>query len=152
MESLILKGYASKKSIIVSDAVVTIQKEKSLLASKREKTIPIIQITGVEVKKPGPLVNGFIQIQTAGQISGNSGFKVSGGAYNAVTDENAVVFTGKENYEIALKIKDYILSYSPQTQNALSGADELVKFKKLLDDNVISQEEFDIKKKQLLNL
>jgi len=33
-----------------------------------------------------------------------------------------------------------------------SGADELSKFKKLLDDGTISQEEFDTKKKQLLGL
>ena len=149
---MILKGYLSKKTISVSNGIVTIAKGKSLFASQREKTIPIKHITGVEVKKPGPLVNGFIQIQTAGQISGNSGFKLSGGAYNAVTDENAVVFIGKDNYAIALKMKEYILNYSPQTQNALSGADELEKYIKLLERNIITQEEFDIKKKQLLNL
>ena len=33
-----------------------------------------------------------------------------------------------------------------------SNADELRKYKKLLDDGVISQEEFDAKKKQLLGL
>lgn len=35
---------------------------------------------------------------------------------------------------------------------AQSGADELKKYKELLDDGVISQEEFDAKKKQLLGL
>ena len=35
---------------------------------------------------------------------------------------------------------------------ALSAADELKKFKELLDSGVITQEEFDAKKKQLLNL
>ena len=33
-----------------------------------------------------------------------------------------------------------------------SSADEIAKFKKLLDDGVITQEEFDAKKKQLLGL
>ena len=37
-------------------------------------------------------------------------------------------------------------------QAALSPADELKKFKELLDMGVISQEEFDAKKKQLLGL
>ena len=34
----------------------------------------------------------------------------------------------------------------------VSSADEITKFKKLLDDGIITQEEFNIKKKQLLNL
>lgn len=34
----------------------------------------------------------------------------------------------------------------------ISSADEIAKFKKLLADGVISQEEFDAKKKQLLGL
>jgi hypothetical protein len=37
-------------------------------------------------------------------------------------------------------------------QSAISAADELKKFKELLDMGVISQEEFDQKKKQLLGL
>ena len=37
-------------------------------------------------------------------------------------------------------------------QQALSTADELKKFKELLDIGVITQEEFDAKKKQLLGL
>ena len=36
--------------------------------------------------------------------------------------------------------------------NELSAADELTKYKKLLDNGVITQEEFDAKKKQLLGL
>jgi len=38
------------------------------------------------------------------------------------------------------------------TSNASKTADDLIKFKKLLDDGIITQEEFDAKKKQLLNL
>ncbi|MBR5012842.1 MAG: SHOCT domain-containing protein [Clostridia bacterium] len=37
-------------------------------------------------------------------------------------------------------------------QSAISSADELKKFKELLDMGVITQEEFDQKKKQLLGL
>ena len=39
-----------------------------------------------------------------------------------------------------------------QPTAAVSAADELKKFKELLDSGVISQEEFDAKKKQLLGL
>lgn len=41
---------------------------------------------------------------------------------------------------------------SDQTNNILSAADEIKKYKELLDCGAISQEEFDVKKKQLLGL
>ena len=41
-----------------------------------------------------------------------------------------------------------VAAYAPQ----LSAADELAKFKGLLDSGVITQEEFDAKKRQLLDL
>lgn len=43
-----------------------------------------------------------------------------------------------------------VTNYSPVIP--LSNADELLKFKNLLDDGYISQEEFEAKKKQLLSL
>ena len=36
--------------------------------------------------------------------------------------------------------------------NGVSGADEITKYKKLYDDGVITQEEFEAKKEQLLGL
>ena len=57
------------------------------------------------------------------------------------------------------EIKDYVQSKinsinNQQTTviNPTSGADELRKFKQLLDEGIISQEEFDTKKKQILGL
>ena len=38
------------------------------------------------------------------------------------------------------------------SNTTVSLADELAKFKKLLDNNAITQEEYETKKKQLLNL
>lgn len=153
MSELILKGYMTKKTISATDSFVIISKEGSLFSAKREKKIPYSQISGVEVKKPGTLANGYIQIQIPGQISGNSGFKVSGGAYDAVTDENAVVFTGKANYEIAVQMQEYILNkIENQGTQQISSADELQKFKVLLDNGAISEDEYNAKKKQLLGL
>lgn len=40
----------------------------------------------------------------------------------------------------------------PQQQSASSSADEIMKYKNLLDQGIITQEEFDAKKKQLLGL
>lgn len=52
---------------------------------------------------------------------------------------------------LASMIKDAI-EESPQTDSEVSTADEIRKFKELLDDGIITQEEFDAKKKQLLGL
>ena len=38
------------------------------------------------------------------------------------------------------------------SQNTISTADEIMKFKKLLDSGIITREEFEVKKRQLLNL
>ena len=51
------------------------------------------------------------------------------------------------------RIQNQIKKNSIQAQNNIpSVADELLKFKQLLDAGVITQEEFDKKKKELLNL
>lgn len=52
---------------------------------------------------------------------------------------------------IALNTKDRPLEFRKPTQK-ISGAEELTKYKELLDSGVITQEEFDAKKKQLLDL
>ncbi|MEG1972338.1 MAG: hypothetical protein RR315_04190 [Oscillospiraceae bacterium] len=101
----------SKKSFVLEKNCVKIICQGSLFASAREKSIPIKQIVGVEVKKPGSLVVGFIQIQTAGQMVASSSNKYSGGAADAVHDENSVLFEGIDSYHIAMKIKEYIENY-----------------------------------------
>ena len=48
--------------------------------------------------------------------------------------------------------KAFQASNERENNKAASSADELMKFKELLDSGVITQEEFDVKKKQLLGL
>ncbi|MDP4143233.1 MAG: SHOCT domain-containing protein [Bacillota bacterium] len=141
------------KSIVVEGNTVKIIKKGKLFSAKREKTLPIRNISSVEVKKPG-LAVGFIQFSIAGGVARDSSAKLTGGAFDAVNDENSVIFADKKAYEVALKIKEYIESFSESAAVVTkeSAADELVKFKKLLDDGVINQDEFNTKKKQLLGL
>ena len=141
------------KVLEVEDSSVKIIRKGGVFASQREKTIPIRNISSVEVKKPGPFVVGFIQFSIAGGKSRDSSFSISGGAFEAVQDENSVVFEGDYNYKIALQVKDYIENYSDKEnsqQPQLSVADELVKLKALLDADVISKEDFDNQKSKLL--
>lgn len=54
---------------------------------------------------------------------------------------------------VVFKVKEIRFGAQKATKGSeVSAADELVKYKKLLDDGVITQEEYDIKKKELLGL
>ena len=117
---------------------------------KGEKTIPIDSLTNIQFKAAG-ILNGYIQFSVTGEVSSK------GGAFAAGYDENTVFFK-KNNLKVAEDIRAFLeerilnkSSSSPMTQ-PLSSADELKKFKELLDAGIITQEEFDAKKKQLLGL
>jgi hypothetical protein len=85
---------------------------------------------------------------------------------NIMNDTNRIlfcsgIFSFKKTNEFAnsvgVKIKSAFENYKSQdisevNQTVNSAADEILKFKNLLDCGVITQEEFDAKKKQLLNL
>ena len=101
----------------------------------------------------------------------NSGNFVSANNLNNIVDMNKIPFcSGMFSYATAneytkalyMDIKVAIDNYKENESNAatssavvqaaLSPAEELKKFKELLDLGIISQEEFDTKKKQLLGL
>lgn len=149
------------KTVIVDGATIRIIKEGGLFAAKREKTFPIRNISSVEVKKPGLAFVGFIQFSIAGGAVRDSSFKWTGGAVDAVQDENSAVFRGTMEYQTALKIKEYVETFqdrllagsgtSPSARpSATSVADEIVKLKALMDQGVISPQEFEMQKRRLL--
>ena len=118
---------------------------------KGGKTIPIASLTNIQFKPTGGLTNGYIQFSVLGEVGSK------GGALAAGYDENTVFFK-KKNAEVAENIRAFLeekiinKSNTPTTIQALSPAEELKKFKDLLDQGIITQEEFDAKKKQLLGL
>ncbi|MGS0765687.1 SHOCT domain-containing protein [Syntrophomonas curvata] len=117
---------------------------------KGDKTIYLKQITSIQVKPASSLTNGYIQFSIPG---GNENTK---GLISATQDENTVVFAKKHN-SVVEKIKDEIerlqsTIFNENTIASISPADELKKFKALLDEGILTQEEFDKKKAQLLNL
>ena len=118
---------------------------------KGDKTIYYNNITSVQFKKSG-WTAGYIQ------FSINGGRENVGGLLGATQDENTITISGNKNSE-AEKIVAYINKKLAEIRNgisntvqAISSADELKKFKELLDMGIITQEEFDAKKKQLLDL
>jgi hypothetical protein len=115
-----------------------------------EKTIYFKDAIGVQFK-PSSIADGYIQIETAA-----GGVTTSSSQYGG---ENSIQF-GKDRNAEAEIIVEFIRNKIEEIKNApaggviqqVSAAEELKKFKELLDMGVISQEEFDAKKKQLLGL
>lgn len=125
---------------------------------KGKRTIPLRSIQAVTFQegKKGIFINkcGVLDFDIPGSNNGQATDYYQAKAY----DPNRIMFEEEYNSE-ARKIKDYIEEYlsnppvnnSPMIQQT-SAADELRKFKELLDMGVITQAEFDAKKKQLLGL
>lgn len=120
--------------------------------SDGEKTIYYSDVLGVQYKKCN-LQLGYLQLETASATMNNKG--------DNFFNENSFTFDNDVDYqmeEVAQFVKKKV-DEAKQKKNApvvvtgaVSNADELKKFKELLDMGIITQEEFDAKKKQLLGL
>lgn len=114
-----------------------------------EKTIDINNLTGIQVKKAG-FTSGYIQFIFMGSQESKKG------VFAATQDENTVMFVKKEQ-KMADEIKEYIETFLAKKNNSqvaatISGADEILKYKELLDQGIITDEEFQAKKKQVLGI
>lgn len=150
MEEIQLQGTLGKTITVVGNCI----KIKPSRNSNNIKTILISNIVQVSVKKPIIIQGGFIHFQTIIGNNANEGILGLNDANKVISDPNAIFFNSKEKYKIALDIKKYIEEYtSKSTENIVSNisiADELSKFKKLLDEGIINQEEFNNQKNKLL--
>ena len=143
------------KCIITTD--VTLGSIITKNATDGSKTIYYSDVVGVQFKEAIATL-GYLQLETAGMIMNNS--KSNFFNENTFTFDNIATPYGSMN-EYMRKIADYVqkrveyykTSNNTQTVqvNKLSSADELRKYKALLDDGIITQEEFETKKKELLN-
>lgn len=122
------------------------------------KTYFFSDITTIQFKNCG-WTSGFFEFTFAGSIDGR------GGAWGGMNNDNRFTFgkpTIKGAKALAVemeKVNTYLQEQvrlakkePAQTIANISPADEIVKYKALLDQGVITQEEFEIKKKQLLGL
>lgn len=155
-------GMGGKSIIKIDGNTLTISRpglmSKMSLGFTGDKTVMINQISGVQIKKVG-LARGYIQFIMAGTKEAKSG--IIGGKI----DENIVYsdsfFKNKNNQinsnfeEIKKYIEEFNSNQNRNTtiiQNVKSPAEQVKELKELLDMGAISQEEFDKKKKELLNL
>ncbi|SFC51909.1 DUF4429 domain-containing protein [Bacillus sp. UNCCL81] len=133
-------------------------KRKGMLAKmtqglKGDKEILIKQISSIQFKPAGSLTNGYIQFAFSG------GKENKGGLFDATKDENSIMFNKKQQKEfeaikalIEEKLEEFHNPAPAATQSAPDVADQIKKFSELRDSGIISPEEFEAKKKQLLNI
>ena len=144
------KGHGG--SIELSDTTVTI-KRKGVLAFvtqglKGDKEIPISLLTALQFKSAGMFTNGYIQFSFQG------GSEAKGGAFQAASDENTVLFTKDQQPAFEMlrgKLQPLIgRTSAPVAQG--SYLDDLERLATLRSNGILTEEEFQAKKKQILGL
>jgi hypothetical protein len=119
-----------------------------------DKTIPVEQISAVDFKENSFLTGfGFLRVNFAGANT------IRGGISGVAHDENAVTFRGSQQEAfqkmktlIQEKLQEDRTRRSSPTLAQVSPADELAKFADLRSKGIITDAEFEAKKKQLLGL
>ena len=118
---------------------------------KGDKEIFLNQISSIQLKKAGFAFNGYIQFAFLG------GREAKGGLFQATSDENTIMFT-KDNQQDFIEIKNAIEKQIFQLQNQNKndktsvGINDLEKLAKLRDEGIITEEEFQAKKRQILGI
>ncbi len=114
-----------------------------------DKTIPCSSIIAVQLKK-SVVVAGYIQLTRSG------GSEAKSGLFESAFDENSANFQNwGDNNKLFAEAKELIEERARQARGgnpAKSDAENLEKFAELRDKGVITEEEFQVKKKQLLGL
>lgn len=130
-----------------------------IVATKRsEETFPISKIQSFALKEPRGLSQGTITFRTAqaATVGVNLGF-----GFGASIGAEKNFFYQKRDLEKALALRDYVTGYEEKQRSSgneaggvkvVSVVEEIRGLKCLLDDGILTQEEFDAKKRQLLGL
>lgn len=83
-------------SLEFDGSLVTITRKG--IGNKGQKSIPLRSVGAIQIRPATMLVNGFIQLSIAGEVSRSSGGV--GRLQDAANDENAVIFTKKQTPDI----------------------------------------------------
>jgi hypothetical protein len=117
---------------------------------KGDKEILIAQISSIQFKTSNGLLNGYIQFAFVG------GSEAKGGIAEATQDENTVMFRTEQqpSFEAFKKELQERMNnlHTGGARSSHSSLDELEKLSSLRDRKIITDEEFEAKKRQLLGL
>ena len=118
-----------------------------------EKRFFYRDLTSLQFREPGKITDGYLEFEFPGSRGGASG--------QAYQSENAMAFA-KVHLEQMKEAYEYINhrmtlcktgnNATPSASSSTTSADELLKFKELLDAGVITQEEFENKKNQIVGI
>ena len=123
---------------------------------KTEEAIPISVIQSFSLKKPG-LIYGTIEFTTAKAAAG--GINIGLGIIAALGAQKTFYYF-KNDLAKARQFQDVVMNYNKSTNQvesapggtSISVVEEIRGLKTLLDDGILTQEEFEAKKMQLLGI
>lgn len=154
-----LNGVSGKHLDVYENKVVLSIKKGfwSSVSNEGQKTIYYTDCTSVQFKKCGGVTTGYLQFETASVAA-----KRGNPASNQM-NENSFVFNSSKYNAQMQEVYEYISQKVEECKNpktkpissassTFSAADEILKYKKLLDMGAITNEEYEAKKKQLLDL
>lgn len=159
-----LKG-ANGKIIVYEDKVIISRKTAMgylIQGAMEDKTFYYKDLTNVEFRKPTIWANGYIKFIVAGtrEVDHITSFFSMQTSEEAARDTNAlivrafrkkVVIESEKIYNLIMeKLEEHKNSHKSNNTN-FSIANEILKFKELLDNGIITKDEFEKKKQELLN-
>ena len=148
MDIITVKTWDERNSLTMDDTCFTMQ------MGRDHKIIPLNQVISLEITDPkGKMRPGMIEIR----LAGTSNLVDRASAWVLNVGKNSIGFPHGYAYinagqAMQRQFAEYQRRVSQPPIEQVSSADELLKFKNLLDIGAITQAEFDAKKKQLLGL
>ena len=140
-------------TLMLNDTGITIKRgAKGFLFGRGmlrgDKTFPYSSVAAIQLKKAG-MTAGYLQFTLVGGREAKPGLKES------ITDENSITFQAwGHNNKMFLEAKQLIeqrmLGSRTGIVQPINNAEELAKFSELRDKGVMTEEEFQKKKQQLL--
>jgi hypothetical protein len=129
-----------------------------MTVGKGEKQIPLANISAVQFKPAGPLVNGYIQFTVGGGIERRSSFGKQ--TVDAGRDENSVVFHHRQRKDFE-QLRDAVQAALAAHHRAVAGGSvaaaqatipqQIEELAALRDSGAITDAEFETKKTELLS-
>lgn len=155
-----LKG-AFKEYLICTEKMVYIVKKGFMTGhtfGNGAFHLPYSSITNAEVDMR--LTTGYFELSGAGLENKHLSYWSNDKKDSAQQQPNVISLASRANANDFREAAQFIMQRKAELEEAekpvvtqpVSAADEILKFKNLLDQGIISQEEFDAKKKQLLGL
>jgi Short C-terminal domain/Domain of unknown function (DUF4429) len=153
MTTTIMEAIGHNGQLELTESVLRIKRDGVMAfisqGLKGDKEILISHISSIQFKKANAFLNGYIQFAFVG------GQEAKGGILQGTQDENSVMFrVGQQPAFEALRdeLQKRISSPKEPSSKQLSPMDELEKLASLRDKGIVSEDEFQKKKKELLDL